>query len=54
MPIALPDSYRPLTLAFGVHAAAARTPDKIAVREGGRALSYAALGRGASAGSPAR
>ncbi len=45
MAIALPASYRPLTIASGVHAAAGRTPDKIAIREGARRLSYAALGR---------
>lgn len=39
----LPAQYRPLTVGSGIHLAATRTPDKIAVREGARELSYAAL-----------
>ena len=38
-----PATYRPLTIATGIRAAAERTPGKIALREGDRILSYAAL-----------
>src|SRR5437762_86295 len=40
---ARPDSYRPVTIGYGVRTAAERTPDKIAYTIGDRALSYAAL-----------
>ena len=39
----LPDQYRPLTVASGIHLAARRTPDKIALIEGQRTLAYAEL-----------
>ncbi|MXW90371.1 MAG: AMP-binding protein [Rhodospirillaceae bacterium] len=38
-----PATYRPLTIATGMRAAAERTPEKIALREGERTLTYAAL-----------
>ncbi len=38
-----PASYRPLSIASGVRASAGRTPDKTALLDGGRTLSYAAL-----------
>ena len=37
------NSYRPVTIASGVRTSAERTPNKIALREGGRELSYARL-----------
>ena len=39
----LPDQYRPLTVAGGVHLAARRTPEKIALLEGQRSLAYSEL-----------
>ena len=41
----LPEQYRPLTLTAGIHLAARRSPDKPAVREGARSLSYGELSR---------
>ena len=41
----LPEQYRPLTLTSGIHLAARRSPDKVAVQEGARHLSYAELSR---------
>ena len=41
----LPDNYRPLTLASGIHVAARHDPHKIALREGARELTYAALSK---------
>jgi long-chain acyl-CoA synthetase len=41
----LPANYRPLTITSGIHVAAARTPDKIALKAGERELSFADLGR---------
>jgi long-chain acyl-CoA synthetase len=38
-----PASYQPISIASGVRAAAARTPGKIALRDGERTLTYAAL-----------
>ena len=38
-----PATYRPLTIATGMRAAAGRTPRKVALREGNRTLDYAAL-----------
>ncbi len=40
---ALPDNYRALTLASGIHVAARRTPAKPALKEGSRELTYAEL-----------
>ncbi len=39
----LPEQYRPLTLTSGIHLAARRTPDKRAVQEGTRGLTYREL-----------
>jgi long-chain acyl-CoA synthetase len=39
----LPANYRPLTLTSGIHVSAARTPNKIALKEGVRELSFGAL-----------
>ena len=39
----LPAGYRPLTIDTGIRAAANRTPRKLALREGDRTLTYAAL-----------
>lgn len=39
----LPANYRPLTVTSGIHLAAARTPEKIAIKEGFRELSYELL-----------
>ena len=38
-----PATYRPLSIASGLRAAAGRTPDKVALREGERELTYARL-----------
>lgn len=38
-----PATYRPLTIATGMRAAAGRTPGKVALREGNRTLDYATL-----------
>jgi long-chain acyl-CoA synthetase len=38
-----PDTYVPVTIADGIRAAAARTPAKVALREGGRELRFAGL-----------
>jgi len=40
---ALMNSYRPVTIATGARTSAERTPQKIALREGARELSYARL-----------
>lgn len=40
-----PDGYQPLTIARGIRCAAARAPDKPALRQGDRALSYRELVR---------
>ena len=39
----LPDNYRPLTVTSGLHIAASRSPEKIALKEGLRQLAYAEL-----------
>jgi acyl-CoA synthetase (AMP-forming)/AMP-acid ligase II len=39
----LPEQYRPLTVAGGIHLAARRTPDKVAVLEGSRSMVFAKL-----------
>lgn len=39
----LPEQYRPLTVTGGIHIAARRTPDKVALREGPRTLTFAGL-----------
>ena len=41
--VEVPGTYRPLTITTGVHAAARRTPHKIALVEGARTLSFAQL-----------
>ncbi|MCC7083318.1 MAG: AMP-binding protein [Burkholderiales bacterium] len=41
--IEVPDTYRPLTITTGVHAAARRTPHKVALIDGTRMLSFAQL-----------
>jgi long-chain acyl-CoA synthetase len=41
----LPANYRPLTVSSGIHVAASRHPDKTALVEGARALSFADLSR---------
>ena len=38
-----PDTYRPLTIASGIRASAARTPDKVAVIFGAQQRTFAAL-----------
>ena len=43
MPVLVPVTYRPLTIGTGILAAAARDPDKIALVDGARRYTYAAL-----------